>query len=375
MRIFHCLWDDKFMIGAINLFETDKRHTNDYYYVSKNPDKKFKYINNEKVQRLNTTLFLEKVCTYDVVVLHNLNSLTLSMIIRIPSTVKVVWFIWGFDFYGSDYPVIPLDLYGKDTADFRRNNQPYKSFSKQLKNFFYTIRKKYLLDKALSRIDYFSGVYPYEYDLLCKYRKSFHGKPLDFYYGNLPFFIKDVVEQTIKRPRKNVILGNSGDQTNNHYEALSSIKCLNIDDDGRIIIPMSYNAKPEYKKWIQTYANQLFPGKVLLLDKYLPFDEYTDLVSSCRVAIYNHVRQQASDNILMQLMYGAKVYLSEKSLAFNYFKSLGIKVYSLQSDISSINIDISDREILSNRQILTNVYGESTIIQRIKVINNTLQEQ
>ena len=374
MRIIHCLWDDKFMNGAIELFETDKRHSNEYYYVSKDINRPFQYIKSEKARRVNIESFLKIASSADVVILHSLSSLSLSAIYRIPASVKVVWFIWGFDFYGSNYPVVPLALYMPDTLRFKNTHKDAFSFNKRLRILFLDLRKRFLLDKALARIDYFSGVYPYEYDLLCQTREAFHGKPLDFYYGSLPFFIKDEVDLYIKKPRKNVIVGNSGDPTNNHYEALTAISSLSLDEDGRIIIPLSYNATDEYKTWIRQYAEQLFPGKVNTLESYLPFDEYSELVSGCRVAIYNHIRQQASDNILMQMLYGAKVYLSEASLAFDYFKGLGLSVFSLESDVNSINIPISDEEIYKNRRIISSIYGESSIIQRIIKINDCLSK-
>jgi hypothetical protein len=119
-------------------------------------------------------------------------------------------------------------------------------------------------------------------------------------------------------------------------------------------------------------ADSIFPKKVNALRQYMPLADYLNLTSNCRVAIYAHNRQQASDNIFLQLIYGAKVYMPETSLAYHYLKKIGLKVFSLEHDIGSWDEEISDADVMENRRILSSLYSSSKLLERIKKINDIL---
>ena len=84
----------------------------------------------------------------------------------------------------------------------------------------------------------------------------------------------------------------------------------------KCIIPLSYCGSNEYKNEIEQRAKELFKDNLVSLRSYLPMNEYLNLISKCKTAIYLHNRQQASDNIFMQLNFGARVFMSSKSEMF-----------------------------------------------------------
>jgi hypothetical protein len=88
--------------------------------------------------------------------------------------------------------------------------------------------------------------------------------------------------------------------------------------------------------------------------------------------VFEHERQQASDNIFMQLLYGERVYMSETSEAYTYLKSIGLKIYSLQRDLSLFNVEMTDEDILNNRSVLSNHYSSSKLVERVRTINSTI---
>ena len=371
MKILHCLYDDKFTDGTIRTYNSDTRHTNKYIVIDdSNSITSFKYIKSADVFCRTSSQFLQLANDYDVVILHSLLCLPLECIDKIPSSCKVVWYAWGFDFYNNG--IVKTKLYHYYT---RRYFLVKNSFSFLKKNLLFYRRQKenYLKKRALYRIDYFSGVFPYEYELLKEAHPYIHAKPLDFYYGDVDFFVKDEVDYNINNKRQNIIIGNSGDPTNNHYDALLQLKRLNVAESTNIIIPLNYGRYPNYIKWVSKQARALFPQNAYILDKFLPLGEYLQLVSNCKAAIFFHERQQASDNILMQLMYGAKVYMSETSLAFQYLKKIGFKVFSLQKDIDSLMEGLSDSDIIYNRELLVQLYSASSIMKRIRVINEIIE--
>ena len=63
------------------------------------------------------------------------------------------------------------------------------------------------------------------------------------------------------------------------------------------------------------------------------------LIGSCGFSIYFHERQQAMGNIFLSLRNGNKVFMSETNLAYEYLKSFGFIVFSVQRDLNQKNLD------------------------------------
>ncbi len=64
--------------------------------------------------------------------------------------------------------------------------------------------------------------------------------------------------------------------------------------------------------------------------------------------------------------------MSETSMAYAYLKSIGLKVYSLQSDLNLFNDEMDEEDILTNRRILSEQYSSSKLINRVQVIYSKL---
>lgn len=372
MKVAHFVVDDKFIDGAISLFESDNRVVNQYFIVQKRKTQ-FGYLKSTNVIRVSQFEILKKIKGFDVVVLHSFSVIPVYMIALIPKHIKVVWLAWGHDLYeGFFRNIIPTNLYDNETKKFLKRQKRKISLKITLKLVVNSILHKLFLNSALKRVDYFSGVFPYECDEVKRFHNDFKAVPLDFYYGSVDFFIPENPEKIVKHNKCNVILGNSGNATNNHLDVLSLLKAYNCSINGQLIIPLSYGCSHEYANTVYDAANCIYPNKVNALKSFMPLKEYLELTSNCRVAIYAHKRQQASDNIFLQLIYGAKVYMTEKSLAYHYLKRMGLKIFSLENDLTSFNEDISDSDVFKNRRILSACYSSSKLINRIIEMNNVL---
>lgn len=371
MNILHCVIDEKFIAGMMRLFDNDRRHYNSYVYVTNNSQQST-FLEGLGVKSLDFESFLQIACKNDVVILHSLSAIPLHVVTKIPTKCKVVWFAWGFDLYSGVKPIIKVKKYNNETMSFMRGQR--KSLKKSLVNAYIYCYRSIYLERALSRIDYFSGVYPYEFELVKKTHKLFEASKLDFYYGDIDFFIKDTVDKHIVHNKKIILIGNSADPSNNHHDVLTLLKKVGIPQDSRIIMPLSYAGTPKYKEWIMRYADSLFPGQVNTLQSYLPFKEYNEIISGCKVAVFFHERQQASDNVFLQLKLGAKVYMSESCQAYHYLKGLGFIIFSLQKDLLTIWDELSDEDIINNRELLVRLYSESRIIKRIFDIDDLLSK-
>jgi len=374
MKILHCIYDDKFMDGTIRVYASDERHVNRYVYVyRKGMDTDLVYTKYPDVTHVEERDFLSLAKEYDVVILHSLKCVSQKAIASIPDTCKVVWYGWGFDLYNGYNAPIKIELLDRKTRHFMWLHQLNK-LPKKIIRFPLRPRNKRLLKKALMRIDYFSGVFPFEYELLRESRPYVHARKLDFYYGDTDFFVKKEIDTSFDENRKDIILGNSGDPSNNHNDAIQILKEIKLPKESRLIIPMSYGGTESYRSWVKSYAEKCFPLNAFVLSNFMPLKEYLEVISKCQAAIFFHERQQASDNILMQLMYGAKVYLSDTCQTYHYLKEVGFIVYSLQKEWSSIMEPMKREDVMINRKLLAELYSAETIVDRVRKINTTIEE-
>ena len=373
MKILHCVTDEKFIDGAISLYEQDNRMENRWVHFVKEDISSLNYIKSTQVEIVNLNRFDDMMNGLDVVILHSLPSLPIEQIHSIPKGIKVVWYAWGYDLYDGSNPLLPLPLYLPKTKQIHQllSKAPTlaKAIKRKIKEWIFPCQ----YEQILSRIDFFSGVFPYEYDLLKEKYSQFRAVPLDFYYASKDFFIKDICPSTIENKMQNIMIGNSANITNNHADVIEMIaNYATLAKEDKVIIPLSYGGTKRYVSIIKETAQRYLGKNAMVLDTYLPLDEYWKLASNCRIAIYAHVRQQASDNIFYQIMSGAKVYLTKKSAAFNYLKIIGLKVFSLEEDLQTINVPLTLDEIMGNRRILTQLYSTATHIKRVKDINTIL---
>lgn len=371
MRIIHIIVDNKFIDGAISLFDEGCKSECAYaIYVTNTDAYKAEYVRYKNLLFINGDNALDVINSYDVVILHSLPCLPLDIIPQINPRVKVVWFAWGYDIYETPYNVIPVELFGPIT---RRHTFVLGKLNPRY--YYEVMRAHHVLPKVISRIDYFSGVFSYEYDLIKENWKQFHALALDYYYGSSNFFIPEIPSQEISERRNNIIVGNSANPTNNHLEVFSFIKEAKLADNANIIVPLSYGGGMRYINAVEKEGFKLFGDKFKPLRTYMPLDEYLDLTSRCKTAIFFHYRQQASDNIFMQLINGARVFMSEKSKAYYYLRDLGLSVYTLENDIDKINQELEEGYVLENRRILSELYSSSKLIDRVSKIENLLSRE
>ena len=352
------------------MFESDGRVENTYMLIGEK--RKLRYLKYSDVKYVSRKDALDVIDRFDVVVIHSLPAIPIEIVSKIRRGIKVVWFAWGYDLYEKPYDIIRVDLLGPET----KKHTKYDRF--RCNTNWWILRNKAIvathLKGCLSRIDYFSGVFPYEIDMVKSAHPEFRALPLDFYYGAKNFFVPEMPESKIIHGKRDVIIGNSANPTNNHLDVLKSISSIYHDADSKLVIPLSYGGTSDYVSKVERAAEKIAPDRVISLKTYLPLNNYLSLISNCRTAVFAHERQQASDNIFLQMIYGARVYMSETSAAYHYLKGIGLKVYSLQQNISLFNEEMRDEDIINNREILSSIYSSSKLLNRIVNINTTLMD-
>ena len=342
LNILHCVSDEKFIDNVISRFEYFKdRIENKYVIVRKRlirAEIKLKYIKQtEYITVLYKSEFLNflKQSNIDVVILHSLTTLSPFLICKIPSNIKVVWFAWGFDLYMpvAYRPFIKIsNLYWKQTADIVKKDNSFKSFKQGLKRLILN----HWIKKSISRIDYFSGVIPEEYDRM-KELPFFHASKVVFSYSTMPSNSADNLNCTIAKGR-NILVGNSGDMTNNHLDIFEVLKNMNLSGR-KIFVPLSYSGTKQYKDLVKNKGRDYWGDDFIPLENFMQYDEYLQILNSCGIRIFGHERQQAMGNIKIAWEQGCKIFLSETSMAYRFYANLGVNFPTIQHNLTQECID------------------------------------
>lgn len=378
MKVVHFITDDKFFNGTIAFLDEMENLENHYYIHSHKVT--FKHIQVERVQRADDALVKRIISNpeeCDVIVIHNLLSLPCKYIKAIDKRIKVVWFSFGSDIYSNSYPQFPLiklrNRIKPGTFTFKSwiiyNS---KRFVKEYVFRFFRVRdeERKSFVPAIHRIDYYSGVFPTEYDLIKSNNPFFRAKQVSYYYVSDAIKTLYRKENIDKEPRpvdRNIQVGNCAAIVGNHRNTFNWLSRLTIGDR-KIITPLSYGGNQTYVKSVCRSGYKLFGDNFNPMISFMSRDKYFNLLNSVSHAIYNIEQQGAAGNIRMGLWNGVKIFLPKNSMGFKYFKQQGFYIYSIEEDLTQDGIDngLTDEQIVHNKRLMSET--TSYEILRDKVI-------
>ena len=124
-----------------------------------------------------------------------------------------------------------------------------------------------------------------------------------------------------------ILLGNSGDPSNEHLEMFKIIH-QNSDKLSKIILPLSYG-KASYIMNIRKKGFEYFREKFHPLDKFMDYQNYISLLSEVDIALFNHKRQQAMGTTITLLALGKTLYLRPDTNQWNFLADLGVTVKNI----------------------------------------------
>lgn len=310
--------------------------------------------------------------SYDAVVFSSLPISKYTLVLEIPANRIVIWQSVGFDIYSENYPyksIVSLDLCKPLTKSIVLSRTQKTSWQKirhalkcvcvpilwyrKLQNSKQQERNAALMqEKVLKRIDYISTVLESEYALIKAHPWVF-AKYFHFQYVGLIPNMDDVPVIDFEKS-KYILLGNSGDETNNHLDVLNIIHQRHISNP--IYASISYGGEKDYVERV-IFDLEKNQDNIIQTD-FMPIETYRNLLLQCRVAVFGHIRQQALGNIGMAMKQGSKVFLYKDSVTYKYYKSLGLYVFTIEDDLTQENIDtpLTQVQIQCNRSFFAHTY-------------------
>lgn len=243
---------------------------------------------------------------------------------------KCYWSIWGKDLYF--YRTLPKKHFYHSIYEFFRR--------KVIKNIGHIITYS-IGDYELARE---------WYGTKATWHKSF------MYPSNL---YKEIPYQKQKERRITLLVGNSADPSNNHFDAFKLLKKFK-NEDIKIIVPLSYGNK-HYAKQVIKMGKSIFNDKFTYLDELMPLNEYLKLLSNIDIGVFSHHRQQAMGNITTLLGMGKKVYLRRDVTTWRTLEDTGAKLFEL----SKLNLELLDSKTKDhNKNVIKNTFSEEALLRQ-----------
>ena len=156
----------------------------------------------------------------------------------------------------------------------------------------------------------------------------------------------DRVVKTQKNTNPVVMIGNSGDPTNNHLEMIDLLSSFR-KEAMKVVCPLAYGGTPEYRqivisKGISTFGNNFVPWMEMKGKQ-----EYAEQIAGVDIAVMNHQRQQGLGNILALLYLGKKVFIRSDITSYSFLMRNNCRVMATESikemDFKTFSEPLADR--------------------------------
>ena len=300
---------------------------------------------------------LDSLVNYSGLILHGLFYPWCEDVLNsVPENVKVAWMFWGGEIYGRDDRFLaPLSKLAERLHGLLKGRSKSKEWA--------------LPKKAFQRINYCLTGEMEEYEYAKQYLDS---KNLQFIWYTY-YSIEETVGALYNShcQGNGVCLCNSATIGNNMFDAVAKFSLPRyraIFKEREILMPLSYGA-PWIRNAMLKICPMVFGASFHPLLEFVPRDEYNKLILNCSTMILPHYRPGGQGNILTALWLGMRVYLSNQNLSYVYFKRLGVKIYSIESDFKEFGCQpMAEKDVQENRRILTRWYGRQHIEEACKSV-------
>ncbi|MDR5899471.1 TDP-N-acetylfucosamine:lipid II N-acetylfucosaminyltransferase [Halomonas vilamensis] len=206
------------------------------------------------------------------------------------------------------------------------------------------------------------------------------------YYGpkeRVPFLYSlgdewEVIDDEKIEKENRIVLGNSGDPSNNHLDILKELSTKSDIKKYKIVLPFSYNAPEGYKdKIIKSAISLNIANQVSFIEEKRTALEYFRFLAQSMFVIMAHDRQQGGANIVASLLYGNATVVKKKIkfLGKNMQNPLWEKLakngevlfsYDFFCKVDSLReVFVSEEQKKKQREIAFKSFGKEVVINKM----------
>ncbi|WP_214228891.1 TDP-N-acetylfucosamine:lipid II N-acetylfucosaminyltransferase [Pedobacter sp. B4-66] len=297
------------------------------------------------------------------VFIHFLSQESTAFVLANKGYEQFYWIFWGAD--GYKIRELDFELLLPETEQVVNKGIWVKDRLRKFKKYILSFISKTDSYRAVQNITYCCTWVMGDLELARRLNPNIIHVPFAYLSSDELFKTEDnLVEGNHGGHGLEILLGNSLDVSNNHIDAISYLKSLKLDID-RVIFPLSYSGKVNYRELIKNRAKQNWSSKATFLEEFLPLKEYLALINSVDIVVFFHLRQQAANNSLSLLWMGKLIIMHPKSLLYRTLSDWGLSVISAdliksQEDIEEYNQIFNDR-VVNNRKILLEKFNKSAV--------------
>ena len=304
--ILHIIAPDKFTLPLINYLNKEIPNYNQIFISISKPNDaaicalpNVFYLKNPHKKNIvsNTFLVLKYFVKSSKIILHG-NPILYYFYLFPFVLKKTFWVIYGHS----------------DLGTIETNKE------KTLHNFI----KKRVLKKVYGHITHIEG------DAL--EANNIFASKAKFFYS--PMYLTNVINTDDYKPviknttTKNILMGNSTDPSNCHFE-LFEMMLPYKDADILIYCPLSYGPYITYRDEVIKKGKELFKEKFIPLTQFMGLGEYRLFLNSIDIALFNHKSQTAMGVTTSLLAMGKTVFADAGTTSFKSLIARVFKVFNI----------------------------------------------
>jgi dTDP-N-acetylfucosamine:lipid II N-acetylfucosaminyltransferase len=273
------------------------------------------------------------------VILHNLFNNHLLYLLSLQPWLlgKCCWVLWGGDLY----------IHQATVKNWRwKKDELFRKF-------------------VFSRLGLITTTVPGDYRLA----QNWYGAKGKFVH-NLMYpshlFRQSVPVDPVRRAPIQIHVGNSADPSNHHKEIIDKLASLD-QQEFIVYVPLSYG-QPSYRDEIIAYGRQKLGKRFVPMTEFMASREYDRYMDGIDIAIFNHRRQQGMGNTIALLGMGKTVWLRSDVTPWDYFTSIGLKLYDAAGTLSLGML--SAEQSLRNRETCRQHFTKAALLKAWGTIFN-----
>ena len=166
------------------------------------------------------------------------------------------------------------------------------------------------LTNLMAKVDSVHGKVEGDFEIIEKN----YGKKQEYRFGYaFPGLYGDLPKEVKKESPPIIMIGNSGDRSNNHKEILEILAKKKDIRNFRLHLPVAYNFTRTYRnELIQSIKDLGFEDITTLQESFISPQKYMQMIMKASMLIVAHDRQQALGNILASIFSGNNTFVKKK---------------------------------------------------------------